>query len=218
MAEYVMAGVLDAFQGGAERRRLQAEHRWERQPFREINGSRWLIVGFGAIGKGVADRARAFGAHVTGVRRDQAPDPSAERIAAVSDLPALLPEADVVVLCCPLTAETHHLANAAFFAAMKPGAVFVNVGRGGLVDESALLAALDKGIPEHAVLDVFEAEPLPQDSPFWSNPRVSLTPHSSGMSAGNAPRNDHLFVENLRRYLAKQPLLNEANPKDVVPS
>jgi phosphoglycerate dehydrogenase-like enzyme len=216
MAEYVLAGVLDALQGGSARRAAQAERRWERLPFREISGSRWLVIGFGAIGKGVADRARAFGAHVTGVRRNQTPDPSAQRIAALADLPALLPQSDVVVLCCPLTAETRRVANAAFFAAMKPGAILVNVGRGGLVDEPALLAALDKGIPDHAVLDVFETEPLPADSPFWTHPRVSLTPHSSGMSAGNAPRNDQLFVENLRRYLAGQPLLNEAEAKDVL--
>jgi phosphoglycerate dehydrogenase-like enzyme len=216
MAEYVLAGVLDVFQRGPERRAAQAARRWDRLPFREITGSRWLIVGFGAIGKGVADRARAFGAHVTGVRRRQAPDASADRIGAISDLPALLPEADVVVLCCPLSAETRHLANADFFAAMKPGSVLVNVGRGGLVDEPALLGALDRGAPAHAVLDVFETEPLPQDSPFWAHPHVSLTPHASGMSGGNATRNDALFLDNLRRYLAGEPLLNEADPKDVV--
>ncbi|MDB5430002.1 MAG: hypothetical protein JWP35_1118 [Caulobacter sp.] len=216
MAEHVLAGVLDALQRGGERRASQAGRRWDRLAFREVNGSRWLIVGFGAIGKGVADRARAFGAHVTGIRRHQEADPSAERIAAPADLPALLPDADVVVLCCPLTPETHHLAGAAFFAAMKPGAIFVNVGRGGLVEEPALLAALDRSIPQHAVLDVFETEPLPSDSPFWAHPRVSLTPHSSGMSDGNAPRNDDLFLENLRRYLAAEALLNEAAPETVL--
>jgi phosphoglycerate dehydrogenase-like enzyme len=89
MAEYVLHGVLDALQRGNERRAAQAAQRWERVSFREINGSRWLVIGFGAIGKGVADRARAFGAHVTGVRRSQAADPSADRIAALADLPGL---------------------------------------------------------------------------------------------------------------------------------
>lgn len=216
MADYVLWGVLDALQGGPARRAAQAAREWTRQPFREIAGSRWLIVGFGAIGKGVADRARGFGAHVTGVRRNPAIDPSADRIAAQGDLPSLLPDADVVVLACPLTAETRHMANAGFFAAMKAGSIFVNVGRGGLVDEPALLAALDKGVPEHAVLDVFETEPLPTESPFWAHPRVTLTPHSSGMSSGNATRNDALFLENLARFVGGQPLLNAADPKDVL--
>jgi phosphoglycerate dehydrogenase-like enzyme len=216
MADYVLWGVLDALQGGSVRRAAQAAREWTRHPFREISGSTWVIVGFGAIGKGVADRARAFGAHIIGVRRNPDLDPSADRIAAQPDLPALLPDADVVVLACPLTAETRHMADAAFFGAMKAGAIFVNVGRGGLVDEPALLAALDRGVPEHAVLDVFETEPLPTESRFWDHPRVTLTPHSSGMSAGNAPRNDALFLDNLTRFAAGQPLTNLADPKDVL--
>ena len=216
IAEYVLAGVLDALQRGSERRAAQAGRRWERLPFREVNRSNWLIVGFGAIGKAVADRARAFGAHVTGVRRATAPDASADRIASLADLPALLPESDVVVLCCPLTAETQHLANAAFFSAIKQDAIFVNVGRGGLVDEQALLAALDRGELGRAVLDVFQTEPLPPDSPFWAHPRISLTPHASGMSNGNAPRNDEIFLENLRRYLAGEALLNEVSKETVL--
>lgn len=216
MADYVLWGVLDALQRGPVRRAAQAAGEWSRHPFREIAGQTWTIVGFGAIGQGVAHRARAFGAHIVGVRRNQAPDPAADRIAAQGDLPALLPQSDVVVLACPLTAETRHMADAAFFATLKPGAIFVNVGRGGLVDEPALLAALDKGVPEHAVLDVFETEPLPAESAFWSHPRVTLTPHASGMSAGNATRNDALFLDNLRRYVAGEPLANAADPKDVL--
>lgn len=216
MAEYVLAGVLDHFQRGPERRAAQAAGDWKRIRFREVNGSHWVIVGFGAIGEGVARRARAFGARVTGVRRAQDPHPSADAIAALADLPRLLPEADVVVLACPLTPETRHVANAAFFAAMKPGSVLVNVGRGGLVDEPALLAALDRGVPEHAVLDVFETEPLPADSPFWKHPRVSLTPHNSGATDGQNSRNDELFLENLGRYARGEPLLNLADPKDVL--
>jgi phosphoglycerate dehydrogenase-like enzyme len=175
-----------------------------------------VIIGFGAIGEGVARRVKAFGATVTGVRRDQAPHPSADAIASLNDLPRLLPEADVVVLACPLTPETRRVANAGFFAAMKEGSVLVNVGRGGLVDEPALLAALDRGAPEHAVLDVFETEPLPADSPFWAHPRVSLTPHNSGATDGQGRRNDELFLENLGRYVRGEPLLNQADPKDVL--
>jgi len=137
-------------------------------------------------------------------------------MATLAELPDLLPDTDVLVLATPLTAETRHLGNAANFARMKPGSVLVNVGRGGLVDEPALLAALDRDAPAHAVLDVFETEPLPPDSPFWSHPKVALTPHSSGMSVGNAPRNDALFLDNLRRFVAGEPLEHEATAADVL--
>ncbi|THD77440.1 MAG: D-2-hydroxyacid dehydrogenase [Phenylobacterium sp.] len=215
MADYVLWGVLDHFQGGPGRRAAQAAHDWRRSGFREIEGSHWLVVGFGAIGQGVAECAKAFGARVTGVRRSQAPHPAAA-IAPPDALIELLPTADVVVLCVPLTPETRHVADAAFFAAMKPRSVLVNVGRGRLVDEAALLAALDKGAPEHAVLDVFETEPLPKDSPLWDHPRVTLTPHSSGITEGQPARNDAQFLENLRRYVAGEPLLSEIDPKDVL--
>ena len=216
MADYVMWGVLDLFQKGAERRAAQAAHAWTRGPvFREIEGSRWTVVGFGAIGKGVGRRARAFGAQVTGVRRSPGPDADADRIVPPSDLLAVLPDTDVLVLCTPLTAETRHVAGSEAFARMKTGSILVNVGRGGLVDEPALLAALDRGAPAHAVLDVFAQEPLPTESPFWDHPKVTLTPHASGMTVGNAARNDAIFVENLRRFLAGEPLMNEADPADV---
>jgi glyoxylate/hydroxypyruvate reductase len=216
MADYVLWGVLDHFQRGPERRAAQGERNWRRMMFRDLAGSHWLVIGFGAIGQGVGERARAFGARVTGVRRDQAAHPAADAIAAQADILALLPAADVVVLSVPLTPETHHLVDARFLAAMQPRSVLVNVGRGGLVDEPALLAALDKGVPEHAVLDVFETEPLPKESPFWGHPRVTLTPHASGISAGAAARNDELFLENLRRYVAGDPLVGEADAKDVL--
>ncbi len=216
MAEYVLWGVIDHFQHGPERRRAQAEKAWRRVAFREILDSEWLIVGFGAIGQAVAQRAKGFGAKVTGVRRNQSPHELADVIAPMSAIPDLLAQADVVVLCTPLTADTRHLVDAGFLAAMKPASVIVNVGRGGLVDEPALLAALDAGKPDHALLDVFETEPLPEDSPFWSHPRVTLTPHASGITSGQWSRNETLFLENLKRYLTGQPVLNEADPKDVL--
>ncbi|MBL8771729.1 MAG: D-2-hydroxyacid dehydrogenase [Phenylobacterium sp.] len=216
MADYVMWGVLDVLQDGPRRRAAQAAHEWARRPFREVAGTRWVIFGFGAIGQAVARRAQAFGAHVTGVRRNPAPEPCADAIATPSALPDVLPDADVWVLAAPATAETRHVADAAAFARMKPGSILVNVGRGALVDEPALLAALAAGRPAHAVLDVFETEPLPADSPFWDHPQVTLTPHASGMSAGNPVRNDATFLENLRRFLAGEPLQGVADPKDVL--
>lgn len=216
MSEYVLWGVLDHLQNGARRRKAQAEHRWDRLDFREVNGSHWLVVGFGAIGQNVAQRARAFGATITGVRRNPAPHPLADAMATPGDLLRLLPDADVVVLSLPLTAESRHMADAKFFAAMKPGSVLVNVGRGELVDEPALFAALSRGAPEHAVLDVFATEPLPEDSPFWDHPQVTVSAHSSGATTGQGTRNDALFLDNLGRYARGEPLLNPAPTGDAL--
>ncbi len=216
MADYVIAGVLDHFQRWPERRAAQAARDWRELEVREVHGTTWLIIGFGAIGAGVATRARAFGGKIIGVRRNQTPDPLADQIAPMDAIPRLLPDADVVVLSPPLNPATRHLANEAFFKAMKPGSVLVNVGRGGLVDEAALLPALDRGIPAHTVLDVFETEPLPADSPFWRHPRVSLTAHCSGVTGTQNERNRLLFLDNLDRYLARKALLNEIDPKDVM--
>jgi phosphoglycerate dehydrogenase-like enzyme len=216
MSEYVLATVLDHFQRGPDRRVEQAAARWTPLNYREVAGSNWLIVGFGAIGQETARRARAFGAKIVGVRRQTGPEPLADAMATPDALPSLLPGADVVVLSLPLNANTANMVDATFLAAMKPGSVLVNVGRGGLVDEAALLAALDAGKPEHAILDVFQTEPLPAGSRFWSHPRVTATPHASPMGSGLQARSDALFVDNLTRYLAGAPLLNEVSAKEVL--
>jgi phosphoglycerate dehydrogenase-like enzyme len=215
MSEYVLSTVLDHLQGGAGRRRDQAAHRWNPTPYREVMGTEWLIVGFGAIGQETARRARAFGARITGVRRSAGEHPLADAMARPVQLPDLLPKADVVVLSLPLNAHTENMVDAEFLAAMKPASVFVNVGRGALVDEAALLAALDQGRPEYAILDVVRTEPLPADSPIWDHPRIALSPHSSGIGSGVSARGDALFLENLRRYLAGEALLNAVDAKDV---
>jgi phosphoglycerate dehydrogenase-like enzyme len=216
MSEYVLWGVLNHFQRGPARAAEQAAHRWTMLPFREISGTRWLIIGFGAIGQDVAKRARAFGAHITGVRRKPGEDPLADAMIPPDQILANLGDSDVVVLSLPLSSATADMVDGEFLAAMKPGSMLVNVGRGGLVDEAALLAALDAGKPEHALLDVFRTEPLPADSRFWDHPRVTLTPHASPVSSGLGARGDALFVENLGRFLAGQPLLNEVSREEVL--
>jgi phosphoglycerate dehydrogenase-like enzyme len=216
MAEYVLWGVLEHFQRGSDRRKAQAAHEWARLPYREIGRMRWLIIGFGAIGQAVAKRAGAFGAHVTGVRRTAGAHPLADAMATPEEVKSLLPDADVVVVLVPLSPATAGMVDAAFLGAMKPGSMLVNVGRGDLVDEPALLAALDAGLPEHALLDVFHEEPLPADSRFWDHPRVTLTGHASSIGDGLAARGAALFLDNLDRYLGGRPLLNEADPKDVL--
>jgi phosphoglycerate dehydrogenase-like enzyme len=207
IAEYVLACVLTYFQRERERRMHQQSKTWKQIGFREVADTNWLIIGFGAIGQDVAKRAKAFDAHIVGVRRDQTPDPLADRIVPVSQIPAELPNADVVVLAVPAETGLRHLVNADFLSHMKPGSVLVNVGRGGLVVDADLIAALDKGIPEHAILDTFEPEPLPPEHPYWSHTKVSVSPHSSAYGNGLSKRADVLFLENARRYLTGEPLI-----------
>ena len=208
IAEWVLWAGLDAFQRGPERRQQQEEKVWTRLPWREIAGSHWLIVGFGSIGQACGKRLRALGAQVTGVRRTPGSDDAADSLVTPDQLREVLPDADAVVLCLPLTSDTENIADAGFFASMKPGAFYANVGRGGLNDEDALLAALDSGQVSRAALDVFQEEPLPEASPIWHYPSVTVTPHISALTDGSLARADALFLENLKFFLAGEPLRN----------
>lgn len=209
IAEYVMREVLDRFQRADRWRAAAAEHRWEHHEWREVYGSTWLVVGVGAIGAAVAERARAFGATVIGIRRHPDGSEPVDEMVGPDALFARLPLADVVVLTLPATDETRHLVDDRFLAVMKPDAMLVNVARGSIVDEEALLRALDAGRPDFAVLDVVATEPLPPESPLWDHPKVVVTPHSSSGGHGRFARGADLFAENLRRYLAGEPLLYE---------
>ena len=202
IAEWVLWAAFDFFGNGHARRTSQARAEWNRIKFREIASTHWVIVGFGEIGKSTARRLRALGASIVGVRRTPGPDPDADSIVQPGDLPRVLPDADAVLLCCPITDETRGIANAEFFANMKEGSLLLNVGRGGLVDEPALLAALDKGKPAHAALDVVSEEPLPPDNPIWAHPNITLTPHISAWTDGSSQRTDAVFLKNLEAFLS----------------
>lgn len=215
IAEYVVCHALSLLHPIAEQARVQAAHEWKRVPFREIGSSRWLMVGFGNIGTEIARRLHPFGAHLTVVRRNLAPEPLAAEVRPTTDLLGLLPDADVVVLACAMNDQTRGMADAAFFAAMKPGSILINIARGGLVDEDALRAGLDRDQPATAVLDVFETEPLPADAWVWDHPKVRVTAHCSNAGDGPPARGDALFLENLARYRAGAPLLNEADRSEV---
>jgi phosphoglycerate dehydrogenase-like enzyme len=215
IAEYVLGTVLAHYQQLERWREAQRAHDWRHHEFREVFGTTWLVVGLGAIGTEVALRARAFGARVLGVRRHPTGAEPVDEMVPSDRLLDAVPAADVVVLAAPATAATRHLVDERFLAALRPGSVLVNVARGALVDEAALLGALDRGTPEMAILDVFATEPLPPDSPFWSHPRVVVTPHSSSGGHGRHERAAALFVENLGRYVRGEPLLHEVAPADV---
>lgn len=196
LAEWSIFGIL-AFRKGLPR--LLADKRdrhWSHYPVEELRDATVLIVGFGEIGRETGRLAEAFGMRVATVRRSE------------GDLDALLPEADAVVVTLPLTDETHGLLDRARIARMKPGAVFVNVGRGGVVDEDALIDALRDGHLAGAALDVFAQEPLPPESPLWELDNVLLSPHTSALSVRENERVVELFAENLRRYLAGEELVS----------
>ncbi|MEM6498174.1 MAG: D-2-hydroxyacid dehydrogenase [Pseudomonadota bacterium] len=215
ISEYVLAHVLSVFHPMEERRQLQSDKQWKITPFREIAGTSWIIVGFGPIGRATANLAKAFGATTTIIRRSPQTSEIVDRAGTLSDLPQFLPEADIVVLACPLNAETAGFVNSAFFDNLKPGCVLVNIARGGVVDDAAMIAALDNGKIGAAVLDVFHEEPLPVDNPLWSHPKVKVTGHTSFSGSGTRGRWDELFFENIQRFAKGEPLRNEVNPNDL---
>jgi len=206
VAEYAMSALLAHRHGIAQRLANERNAEWAQQPWPEIGGQRWAIVGFGSIGHEIAKRARPFGVHIVGVRRSAVDDAAADAMATMQELPSVLASADVVILACPLTDETRGMVNEEFLSAMQPDAVLVNVSRGAVVDHDALIEGLDSATISHAILDVFDPEPLASDSPLWSHDKVTVTSHIAGAGAGFMDRNDQLFIEQLDDYLAGRPL------------
>ncbi len=200
--------------------------RWNIFKGQELRGQTLGIVGYGSIGREVGRLARAFGMRVvatkrqtrqlqdTGYRVADVGDPSAsmlDKIYAPEELPDMLAECDFVVIAVPLLPSTRGLIGEAELRAMKPTAFLVNIARGAVVDEAALIRALREGWIGGAGLDVFETEPLPPDSPLWKLDNVILSPHVAGFTPHYDERASDLFAENLRRYLAGEPLLNEVD-------
>ncbi|ACA17845.1 D-isomer specific 2-hydroxyacid dehydrogenase NAD-binding [Methylobacterium sp. 4-46] len=205
VAEHAMALILSLQRQLHRARDHQAARHWrpmiaDRAAREEESAGRTLvIVGLGGIGRRLAGLARAFGFRVVGVRRQAVPCPEADAVVPPGDLLAVLPRADIVALTCPLTRETEGLIGKAALAALKPGALLVNVARGRVVDEAALLRALREGRLAGAGLDCFHDEPLPPDSPFWALPQVIVTPHSAGETRHHETRVVDLLLDNLAR-------------------
>jgi phosphoglycerate dehydrogenase-like enzyme len=228
-AEYVFATILNHFRYLPQIREHQQRHEWLSQ---EEGRRRYMgvplwgktlgIVGYGSIGRQVARVAQAFGMRVVAMQRGSdhrergfvfpnQGDPDGTIPAAYyapEDLHRLLAESDVVLIAVPLTPRTRKMFDAAAFAAMKRGAFLVNLARGAVVDEDALVHALQDGQLSGAASDVFNQEPLPADNPLWDAPNLLITPHMMGFNPQYAERVGQIFAENLRRFLEGEPLLN----------
>jgi phosphoglycerate dehydrogenase-like enzyme len=228
IAEYVVMMILAVSRRLPQLLELQRERTWQPLEGAELRDVTVGIVGLGSIGRSVATLAGAFGCRIVATRRRTevgsaaaTPDPeedatiddiAIDRVLGPDGLPELLAESDFVVLAAPLTPETEGMIDAAALASMKPGAWLINVARGRLVDERALLRALRDGPIGGAVLDTFAEEPLPPESPFYELPNAIVTPHTSWSSGRVLDRSVGLFCENLRRFAAGAPLLNVVDP------
>lgn len=218
IADHVLGGVLHFLRAFDVAGELQRRKEWNSSVFstaesrvREVNECRVLVVGTGGLGGEVARRFSALGARVTGVRRHPArgTPPGFHGVVGLEGLDAELPAADVLVLAAPFTAETRTLLTAERLALLPVGAIVSNVSRGALVDEPALVAALQGGRLRGVVLDVFAREPLASDSPLWQLPRVLLTPHVAGVSPRRFwERLTGLFLDNWARYRSGEPMRN----------
>ena len=225
IAEYVMMMILSVSRKLPGLLELQRERTWQPLEGTELRDVTVGIVGLGSIGRAVGALATAFGCRVVATRRrpDTATAPQGDeelsfgeamldRVGGPETLPALLAESDFVVLAAPLTPETENMISADTLEAMKPGSWLINVARGRLVDERALLRALRDGHLGGAILDTFRDEPLHANSPFYDLPNVIVTPHTSWSSARVLDRSVELFADNLRRFARGEPLLNVVDP------
>jgi len=193
----------------------QRRHAWEprlgeRSP-RDLKGQCAVIVGMGPIGRNIARLLKALGMRSIGVRRSAEPVPECDRTVAYTDLPTVLPQADVLVLCCPASPVTRGIANAGVFAAMPKGGLFINVSRGEIAVGKDVIAALQSGHLAGAYLDVFEREPLDPASPLWDLPNVLISPHTASHSLGQNEAIFDIFLDNLARFRAGRDLRNDVD-------
>jgi phosphoglycerate dehydrogenase-like enzyme len=213
LAEFCLLGLL-AFTKGLPR--LQADqhaHHWDHYPVAELRGGTLLVLGLGAIGTEVARLAKTLGMRTIGInRRGRSDSPHVDETHPPRSLYALLPRADALVVTLPLTDETRGMLDAQALDRMKPLSILVSAGRGGVIDEPALVRALREQRLAGAALEVFATEPLPPDSPLWDLPNVLISPHTAALSVRENERIVGLFAENLRRYVSGAPLLSRVNP------
>lgn len=214
MAEYALGLVLSMAKDFVGTLDAQRRHEWNYRTAQSIQGKKALVVGIGSIGRAIANMLRAVGMQVSAVgRRARSDDIDFDHVHGIDELDQLLGLADYVVLITPLTEQTRGLFNAARLSCMKADACFINLGRGALVDEDALVSALQHKRLAAAALDVFQQEPLPADSVLWDTPNLIVSPHMSGDVHDYRETMAAQFVDNLRRYRASEPLYNVVNKR-----
>jgi phosphoglycerate dehydrogenase-like enzyme len=209
VAEFGLALMLTFAKRINETMLNQIERRWKPFETQLLSGRTVAIVGFGAIGHLLGRKCRALGMRVVGARRSGEPHPDADEMHTLQDLDSVLPGADYLVLVLPQTDETRQVIGGTELRQMRPDSVLINIGRGSAVDELALAAALEARTIRGAALDVFQREPLPQDHPLWKQPNAVITPHMASDAVGWQLRLADVFSENLVRYRAGEPLLNQ---------
>jgi len=214
VGQTAVCGLLMLSRGFPRWIAAQRERRWDpargKDVPRDLRGQTVIVVGLGTIGATVARFCQTLEMKVIGLRRSPKRDGDpVDEMHTLDKLPALLPQCDWLVLACPYTKETHQLVNAKTLALMPKHAYLINVARGAVCDEKALIAALQSKQIAGAYLDVFEKEPLPADSPLWDIPNVIVSPHNASASAGNDDRAARVFTENLKLYAAGKPMNNE---------
>ncbi len=209
LAEFALFGVLAGAKDLPRLHRQQARREWtDRWEMRQLDEMTVLIVGLGGIGVAAARKFSALGATVLGTTRSGEPVDGVDRLIPIDELPTAVREADAIVVTLPGTAATEGLLGEEVFANVKPGVIVSSVGRGTVIDEPSLIAALDDGRVSFAALDVFAVEPLPDDNPLWGHPNVLVSPHTAALSSAEESRIARLFAENARRLLDGEPLKN----------
>ncbi|MBV9738803.1 MAG: D-2-hydroxyacid dehydrogenase [Hyphomicrobiales bacterium] len=212
MAQYAMASILHFTLGFHEFTAHQREGRWSDGMVASVRGLTLAILGLGNTGRAAAALAVAFGMRVIGMRANPIATQYVEHVVGPNDLCHLLEQADGVLVCLPLTPRTRHLLDRPQFAAMKCGCVLVDVSRGGIVRQAALLETLQNGRLKGAALDVFETEPLPRESPLWTMPNVIVTPHCSSVYQGWERRSIEMFCDNVERWRRGEKRQNVVDP------
>ena len=217
ISEHILAFLLAFGRGIHQAVRAQEHCEWfsqQKEKLFELAGKTLLLIGVGAIGEQTAEICSSLGMRVLGVRRDPTITvPHVEAMSASSQLLHILPEADFVVLTVPLTHETQGMIGEQELLAMKSTTYLINIGRGGTIQEAVLVRALQEGWIAGAGLDVFETEPLPEESPLWKLGNVIITPHYSGLTPHYDERAMEIFLDNLKRYQTGQPLRNVVDKK-----